>query len=131
MVKALIFLQMETHFQAYMSMENQKEKECISGNVKAYTLENSKMEWNTVREIGERNKTIQNAIDLKENINSIWKMDLEHSLGKVVIFIMVITLMTNVWAMEKCIGLTDLFIKVNGSKVYNMEEVLWHFQMEE
>jgi hypothetical protein len=114
-----------------MFMENQKEKECTSGNVKAYTLVNSKMVWSTVREIGERNKIIQSAIDLKENINLIWKMDLEHLLGKVEISIMVITLMTNVWAMEKCIGLTDLFIKENGLKVYNMEEELWHFQMEE
>jgi len=42
MVKALIFLQMEIHFQVSMFMANQKEKECTSGNAKAYTLVNSK-----------------------------------------------------------------------------------------
>jgi len=131
MVKALIFLQMETLFQEYMFMGNQKEKECISGNVKAYTLVNSKTEWSTVEEIGERNKIILNAIDSKENINLTWKMDLEHSPGKVEISIMVITLMMSVWATEKCIGLMDPFIKENGSKAYNTVEVWWHFLMAE
>lgn len=51
-------------------------------------------------------------------------MDLEHSPGKVEISIMVITLMTSVWAMEKCTGQTDPYTKENGLKVYNMVEVL-------
>jgi|TARA_B110000285_G_C15117621_1_gene615120 hypothetical protein len=44
MAKALIFLQMEIHFQVSMFMVNQKEKEYISGSAKVFTQENSKME---------------------------------------------------------------------------------------
>jgi heme/copper-type cytochrome/quinol oxidase subunit 4 len=40
MAKALIFLQMEIHFQVFMFMVNQKE----SGSAKVFTQENSKME---------------------------------------------------------------------------------------
>lgn len=72
---------------------------------------------------GEKFKILQNAIDLKEHIALIKKMGMEHLLGKVEIYLQAITLMMKDQVMVKCTGLTVQFIKENGIKVYNMEEV--------
>ena len=83
------------------------------------------------KENGEKLRIIQNATDLKENIQMIRKMAQEHLLGSQVIFIMVLISMMNVWDMVKCTGPMDLSTKVNGKKVSKTVVVLCHSQMEE
>lgn len=58
-------------------------------------------------------------------------MELELSHGNQEISTMVSISMTSELDMEKCVGPTDLFIKVNGKKVSNMALELCLFRMEE
>ena len=61
----------------------------------------------------------------------IKRMERELSHGNQEIYTTVITLMMNEWVTEKCIGLMDLFIKVNGKRVFKTAVELCLFQMEE
>lgn len=74
-----------------------------------------------VRENGKNFKILKIVISMKVNTNLIRKMVTAFLIGKVVIYTKEITRMMKEMGMEKCIGLMDLFIKVNGKEESNME----------
>jgi len=71
---------------------------------------------------GVKKATLISVIDLKEIIKTIRKMVKVCSLGKVEMFIKVNILMIKEVGTVRCIGLTDLSIKVNGSMEVKMEK---------
>lgn len=67
---------------------------------------------------------------MMESTSKIRRMDMEYSIGKVVIYIRAIIKMMKEMDMEKCTGLMDHVIRDSGNKGFSMGKEEWYFQME-
>jgi hypothetical protein len=103
----------------------------INGKMEVYIVGSSKKALSMEKENGEKLQIIQNATDLKVNIQMIKRMAQVPLLGSQGIFIMVLISMMNVWDMVKCTGLMDQSTKVNGKKVSKTVVVSCHSPMGE
>ena len=121
MGKELIFSQMGMSTRASMLSESLMGKESTSGRTVPFTKENSKTVSNMEKVNGRSLPLLPNVTSLKDSTLLIRKMGKELSRGNLETYIMVLILTMKGKGMERCTGLTGLFIKVNGKKAFSME----------
>lgn len=85
-----------------------------------------KKDSSTVRVNGRNFKINRIATNMRVSTQMIKRMVMVFSHGKVVTFIKVTMLMTNVMGTVRCSGLMVQAIKVNGKKEYSMVMERWY-----
>jgi len=124
MVKDMIHFVTEIRISVSMLMENLMEKENIFGLQDKYIQEIFIKELNKVEESGGTIKiNPQLQIFTKVNIIMTKNTVKVFSLGQLAIFTKVIITKMNVMETDKCYGLTEVCMKVNGKKEYSMASV--------
>lgn len=124
MVKDMIHFVTEIRISVSMLMENLMEKENIFGLQDKFIQEIFIKELNKVEESGGAIKiNPQLQIFTKVNIIMIKNTVKVFSLGGLAIFTKVIIMKMNVMETDKCYGLTEVCMKVNGKKEYSMASV--------